>query len=223
MENIPLKSDLSCTASVDFNDPTIKAFLGEVPTGYSSSELAIWVYYKVRDSFLYDPYHLDIRPESLKASMVLTKKRAWCVEKALVTVACLRYLEIPARFGFGIVKNHIGVEKLLNYLQREEIVFHGYVSVFLNGKWVKCTPAFDQRICKLSKVPPLDWDGSTDSLFQAYVNDQQFMEYVHFYGEFSEIPFELMHHEMKKYYPHLIQNPIITKEFSFQFDNDIYQ
>lgn len=203
--------------SIDFNSAAIRQFITRIPIFTDRVKQAIAIYETVRDSFLYDPYHLDLRPEYLKASVVATKKRAWCVEKALLACACFRAFGFPARLGFGIVKNHIGVEKLTEFLQREEIVFHGYVAVFVDGKWSKCTPAFDPRVCRLSAVPLLEWDGKTDSLFQAYVGDEQFMEYLHFYGDFDDIPFELMHSEMKRYYPHLFSNPIDTKAFSFHF------
>ena len=116
---------------------------------------------------------------------------------------------------FKIVKNHIGIEKLLTYLKKEEIVFHAYVEVYLNEKWVKCTPAFDKRVCLLSGVKPLDWDGENDSMFQEFQNDKKFMEYVFFYGEFDDVPIDLMNHEMKKNYPHLFEKEYHSREFSF--------
>lgn len=203
---------------IDYSSAEVQQFIQTIPVHSDRVKQAVAIYEAVRDGFLYDPYHLDLRPESLKASVVVSKKRAWCVEKALLACACFRAFGFPARLGFGIVKNHIGVEKLKAYLKRDEIVFHGYVEVWLNGKWSKCTPAFDPRICKLSGVPLLEWNGSDDSLFQAYIDDSQFMEYLHFYGEFADIPFELMHREMYRYYPDLFENPVDTKAFSFHFD-----
>jgi transglutaminase-like putative cysteine protease len=135
-------------------------------------------------------------------------------------VACCRAIGIPARFGFAIVTNHIGVEKLTNYLRRYEIVFHGYAEIFLDNRWIKCTPAFDNRVCRLSGVSTLDWDGENDSMFQEFENGKKFMEYLHFYGEFADIPFELMHQEMKKYYPHLFATNFDSKEFSFKYDSN---
>jgi hypothetical protein len=208
---------LAATSEIDFDSDAIQEFMRDLPVNSSLKDQAIWIYEKVRDGFLYDPYHLNLSPNALKASVVLSKNRAWCVEKALVAVACFRRIGIPARFGFGIVKNHIGVEKLVSYLKKDEIVFHGFVEVFLNDKWTKCTPAFDKRICALNKVEPLTWDTENDSLFQAFRGDEKFMEYIHFYGSFATIPFDLMHTEMKKHYPHLFEEPIITKAFSFQF------
>jgi hypothetical protein len=207
------------TKNINFNNKSIKEFLIELPTGISQTEVAIKLYYLIRDKFIYDPYHLDIRRNNLVASEVLKKNRAWCVEKALIMIACCRSIGIPARFGFAIVTNHLGVEKLFHYLQRSEIVFHGYVDVFLENKWVKCTPAFDKRICSLSGISPLDWDGKNDSMFQEVENGSKFMEYLHVYGEFADIPFELMHNEMYKYYPHLFENEFNSKEFSFFHDN----
>lgn len=203
------------TAFLNYKNPAFDAFLKNIDASKPSKELAIDLYYLVRDGFIYDPYHLDLTEEGLKASNVLAKKRAWCVEKSIVLCAAARKMNIPARMGFAIVKNHIGVEKLTSYLKREEIVFHGFVELFLHDKWVKCTPAFDERICAISKVEPLNWDGETDSLFQAYEKDQLFMEYIHFYGIFSDVPIELMNSEMKKYYPHLFESEFNQKEFSF--------
>jgi hypothetical protein len=209
------------TPSMNYSSSEVWQFIQTIPVHTDSVQQAVSIYQTVRDSFLYDPYHLDLRPDFLKASVVVSKKRAWCVEKAVLACACFRAFGFPARLGFGIVKNHIGVEKLVTYLKREEIVFHGYVEVWIEGKWSKCTPAFDPRICKLSGVPLLEWNGREDSLFQAYVEENRFMEYLHFYGEFEDVPFELMHREMQRYYPDLFDNPIDTKAFSFHFDNGL--
>lgn len=206
---------LKDTVFLDYKDPSFDVFTQQINKNQDPTDLAIDLYYLVRDAFLYDPYHLDLTREGLKASNVLKKKRAWCVEKSSVLAACARKFGIPSRLGYAIVTNHIGVEKLTQLLRREEIVFHGYVELFLNNKWVKCTPAFDERICKMSGVTPLNWDGKTDSLFQEFEKGKRFMEYKHFYGDFSDVPIDLMNSEMKKYYPHLFEKTYNSREFSF--------
>jgi hypothetical protein len=206
---------LKDTKLIDFNHPAFDLFTENIDSTGSPRDIAIQLYFLVRDAFLYDPYHLNLTPQGLKASAVLSKKRAWCVEKSSVLAACARKFEIPSRLGYAIVVNHIGVEKLTHYLKRNEIVFHGFVELFLEGKWIKCTPAFDKRICSITGVAPLDWDGKTDSMFQEFSKDHQFMEYLHFYGSFNDVPVKLMNSEMKKYYPHLFESAINTKEFSF--------
>lgn len=203
------------TAYLNYSHPAFDEFLKDLTWSGDETEKALQLYYRVRDAFLYDPFHLDLRPQSLIASDILTKKRAWCVEKAIVLAACARKKGIPSRLGYAIVVNHIGTDKLEKYLRKKEIVFHGYVSLFLDGKWVKCTPAFDQRVCRINKVSPLEWDGKTDSMFQEFEGNQQFMEYVYFYGEFDDVPVELMNNEMNKHYPHLFEEVYDSKEFSF--------
>lgn len=204
------------TTLLNYSDSAFDAFLEEIDLlSTEKRTLAVKLYYHVRDSFLYDPFHLDLRPEALIASDILSKNRAWCVEKAIVLAACARKANIPSRLGYAIVVNHIGTDKLEKYLRKKEIVFHGYVSLYLEGEWIKCTPAFDKKVCRINKVPPLDWDGKTDSMFQGFEGEKQFMEYVHFYGEFDDVPVELMNKEMKVHYPHLFEEDYNSKEFSF--------
>lgn len=203
------------TVFLNSDDPIMKEFVSDINSERSKREQAVELYYKVRDKFLYDPYHLDLRPEALKATVILKKKRAWCVEKSIVLAAALRSIGVPSRLGYGVVINHIGVDRLTKYLKRDEIVFHGYVEAYLEGKWVKTTPAFDKMVCRLSGVSPLEWDGKKDAMFQAYQGDKKFMEYVHFYGTFDDVPVKLMNDEMEKYYPHLFETQYDSKDFSF--------
>jgi len=211
-----MESYLRETTYLNYSHPSIGEFVKDINIDLSKKEIGVQLYFLVRDSFLYDPYHLNISHEGLKASNVLGKKRAWCVEKASLLATCARKFGIPSRLGYAIVTNHIGVEKLTSYLKREEIVFHGYVELYLENKWVKCTPSFDKQICRIANVTPLDWDGLQDSMFQEFDKGKKFMEYLHFYGEFEDVPIKLMNEEMRKYYPHLFKTAHISKNFSFK-------
>jgi hypothetical protein len=211
-----LTDSKSATYFLDYEDQQLASFMPEV-SHLDEKEKAIALYYHVRDAFLYDPYHLDLRPNTLRASVIVQKRRAWCVEKAIVLAALGRKAGLPTQLGYAIVTNHLGADKLVLYLRTNRIVFHGYVSFFLEGKWVKCTPAFDKRICRLAGVEPLEWDGITDSLFQANVGEQQFMEYIHEYGSFEDVPMELMTREMQAHYPHLFSETFDNKDFSFYY------
>lgn len=210
-----METYLKPTAFLNFLEPTFQDYIQPFITIQKEQERAIALYTKIRDGFLYDPFHLDLRNDALTASTIITKKRAWCVEKAIVLAAAFRGCSIPSRLGYGIVVNHIGVEKLTTFLKRKEIVFHGYVEAYIQNKWVKCTPAFDPLVCKIAGVPILDWDGETDALFHAYKGEDKFMEYIHFYGDFDDVPIKIMNDEMKKYYPHLFETVHNSKVFSF--------
>ena len=71
----------------------------------------------------------------------------------------------------------------------------------MNGKWGKIIPAFNSELCRRHKVPPLEFNGREDSLFQAYnLEKQKFMEYLEFYGGGPDIPVEEMVKPFKKSY-----------------------
>lgn len=203
----------------DYTSDAFRSFMNLIELNGSTKNKVIQLHDFIRDYFIYDPYHLALTPEALNSSNIVQKRRAWCVEKAIVMVAACRSIGIPARPGYAIVKNHIGMDKLEEYLQKDYIVFHGYVEVYLDHKWVKCTPAFDRRVCRLMGVEVLTFNGEDDSLFQAYEQQGQFMEYLSDYGHFESVPLALMRSEMKLHYPHLFEHGNIhSKGFTFIFE-----
>ena len=170
-------------------------------------EKAIKLYYAVRDGFNYNPYDIDLSREAMKASSLLKRDYGYCVEKACLLAACARVAGIPSRLGFARVRNHIATEKLEEILKTNVMVFHGYTEFFLEGKWVKSTPAFNKSLCKKLNVLPLEFNGKEDSIFQSYNKEgSQFMEYLFDYGNFPDVPLELFISELKKHYPHLFEN-----------------
>ncbi len=171
-------------------------------------EKALSLYYAVRDNFWYNPNQISMRKEDFKASVQIARTEGHCIDKANVLAACARAVGIPSRLGFANVTNHIATEKLEKILGTNILVFHGYTELFLNGNWVKATPAFNKRLCEKLGVEPLYFDGEHDSVFQQYSpSGSKFMEYLHDYGQFAELPFEMMIGEWKKYYSHLFSLP----------------
>lgn len=180
----------------------------------SPKEQAQQLYYHIRDAFRYNPYNISTK---MRATDVLEKEEAHCVDKACLLAACGRAIGIPSRMGFGAVKNHIGTSKLEELLGTNVLAFHGYTEFYLDGKWVKATPAFNKELCDKLQVEVLDFDGENDSLFQQYdKNEGQFMEYIADYGQFDDIPFDLFIAKMQEHYPHLFEQAI--KQNSSQFE-----
>lgn len=195
------------TGFIDSNHPLIIEFAQRTTLHCKSDiEKAVAVYLAVRDGILYDPYHIDLRPEAIRASVTLQRGSGYCIEKALVMAAALRALGIPNRLGFANVRNHLATEKFIRALRTDVFVFHGYVSVLLNGVWVKATPAFNKTLCDKFGVAPLEFDGKSDSIFQEYDhNGHQYMEYLQYHGEFDDFPFALFVQELRAHYPHFFE------------------
>jgi transglutaminase-like putative cysteine protease len=197
---------LQPTAYFDYNQPDVQTYADALTQDLSSSpiEQAIALYKGVRDDILYNPYTFNTTASTLSASHVLTTKTSYCIPKAVLLGAVARYKGIPSRLGLADVKNHLSSPQLIKWLQSDVFVMHGYIELFLEGKWVKATPAFNARLCAMMNVPPLEFDGIHDSLFQDFLEDgTQHMEYLNDYGTFDDVPFDFILTSIANAYPHL--------------------
>jgi transglutaminase-like putative cysteine protease len=165
---------------------------------------AVRLYYAVRDGIVYTPY-CDFRsPETFRASACLARGAGFCVAKAALLVAAARASGIPARVGFADVRNHLTTPKLRALMGTDVFVYHGYAELYLGGRWVKATPAFDRGLCERFGVRPLEFDGHTDSLFQPYdMSGRRHMEYVRDRGPSADVPAAAIMEAFARCYPRL--------------------
>ena len=191
---------------IDANHPEIVKKAVDITHNFANpKDKAIALFYAVRDGYYYNPYYLDLQRESLKASHILHKEFAYCVEKAVLLAALLRAVNIPSRLHFGDVTNHIATEKIVKILKTNRLVFHACTEVYLNNKWIKITPAFNKELCEKIGVPPLDFDGENEAIFQKFDNKKnRFMEYLSEYGTFEDLPYDLYLNQLAKNYPHIV-------------------
>jgi len=175
---------------IDSDHPSIRDYASVIAGGSKDPiEIAVKLYHAVRDKIIYDPYSPFYLPEHYRASYVLKRGRSFCVPKASLLCALGRACDIPTRVGFVDVRNHLATKQLIQFMGSDLFVYHGFVELYLEGKWVKATPAFNIDLCRKHRVPPLEFTGREDSLFQAYnLENQRFMEYIHFHGLHSDIP-----------------------------------
>lgn len=193
---------LQPTQFIDFDTPEVSAFADE-KAGKSSAAAAqaVNLYYAVRDGIRYDPYTIDLTVDGLKASTTLKSGRGWCVAKAILLAACCRARGIPARLGFADVKNHLSTERLRQQMQTDIFYWHGYTAIYLNGEWLKATPAFNIELCEKFSLKPLEFDGTSDSIYHAFdLKGNRHMEYIHHRGEFADVPLEEIIETFKRAY-----------------------
>ena len=181
---------LSPTQIIDSDHQSIRNYAREVTEeNRDPVEKAVKLYLAVRDNILYDPYAPFYLPEHYRASYVLNRGRSFCIPKASLLCALGRACGIPSRVGFADVRNHLATKQLVDFMGSTLFVYHGFVEFYLEGRWVKATPAFNRGLCLKHKVPPLEFNGREDSIFQPYNSEnQKFMEYVNFYGVYEDIP-----------------------------------
>jgi len=181
---------LTPTAIIDSDHKSIREFAAIISKGLTDPvETATKLYLVVRDGVRYDPYSPFYLPEHYRASYVLKRGRSFCVPKASLLCALARACGIPSRVGLADVRNHLTTKQLIDFMGSDLFVCHGFVELYLEGKWVKATPAFNSELCGRHHVPPLEFSGREDSLFQPYnLRNQKFMEYVSFRGVYADVP-----------------------------------
>lgn len=193
---------------VDSDHPAIRSFALERAAGTTAREQVVALYYAVRDEFRYNPWHVKFEPENFTASGVLLRERSiggHCIDKANLLAACARAIGVASRLHFADVRNHIGTARLEAILGNDLLVYHGYVELWLDGRWVAATPAFNRGLCEHLGVAPLEFDGRSDSVFQEYDHaGGRFMEYVQDHGVFADIPVDAMVAAWREAYPQIM-------------------
>jgi transglutaminase-like putative cysteine protease len=187
---------------VDSAHPAVAAFSQQHAKGSDDREKAVSLYYAVRDVVRYNPFLDFSDAEVFRASAVLAADEGFCVGKAALLAACARAAGIPARVGFADVKNHLTSPRLAETMGSDLFVYHGYTDLYLDGKWVKSTPAFNLELCTRFRVKPLEFDGREDSIFHPFDQDnRRHMEYLRDRGTYADVPVDAIQQAFREAYP----------------------
>jgi transglutaminase-like putative cysteine protease len=198
------------TGFLDSDHPDVIDFArNAVASTPEDVEKAVALFYAVRDGIRYDPNHIDLRPAAMRASAVACRGSGFCVSKAVLLAAAARVHRIPSRLRFADVRNHLSTGRMRRLMQTDLFVFHGYVELLLEDGWVKATPAFDRELCAYFRVPPLDFDGHHDAMFQQ-TNDRgkRYMEYVRDRGTYADLPLDEIRAAFEEHYPHIMADGV---------------
>src|SRR5262252_7650141 len=188
---------------VDSGDAGVQEFARKVTAGASDDVArAVKLYYAVRDEILYDPYYSGDARRYFRASDCLRAKRGFCIPKAALLAAAARSVGIPARVGYADVRNHLSTKKLIDLMGCDIFIWHSFTELYLEGRWVKATPAFNLTLCQRFGVHPLEFDGRHDSLFHEYDRaGRKHMEYVRDRGHYADVPYQEILADLRETYP----------------------
>ena len=199
-----MKEFLSPGRYVDSDRPDVIAFARKHVKGSTDVERAVSLYYAVRDAIRYNPFLDFSKDESFRGSVCLQQGEGFCIGKAALLAACARAVGIPARVGFADVKNHLTTPRLAERMGTDLFVYHGFTELWLEGKWVKATPAFNFDLCRKFRVKPLEFDGRNDSIFHPFdADDRRHMEYLRSRGSHADVPVAEIQKVFRETYPAL--------------------
>ena len=193
---------LKPTKFIDSDHPEVIEFARKHAVGADDREKAVALYRAVRDGVRYNPFQNFTLDDAYRGSTCLERGEGWCVPQAALLAACARASGIPARVGYADVKNHLTTPALTAKMGTDLFVFHGYTDLFLEGKWVKATPAFNLAMCTRFRVKPLEFDGREDSIFHPFdADNRRHMEYVSFRGTYADVPADEIRRVFAETYP----------------------
>ena len=186
--NLQMEKYLRPTSVIDCNHPSIQEKSRELTRGQEDIiEKGKSLFYFVRDEIKYNIYVSKSRPEHFQASNTLSRGEGYCVQKAVLLVALARAAGIPTCLGFARLRNNLLPQKIFKWLGTNILPFHGYVELYLNGKWVKATPAFDLKMCERHRIIPVEFDGKNDAMFHSRNRDGKLhIEYVKDLGHYYD-------------------------------------
>ena len=204
MQSVENAAYLAPAEYIDSDHPAIRAFVARTVTPQMPAAEKVRRFYRAAREIRYDPDLDYADPEIYRASSVLAAGHAYCVGKAALFAALCRASGIPARIAFADVTNHLSSEKLREKMGTNYFAWHGFTEVFLDGRWVKASPTFNSTLCSRFGVAPLDFDGESDALLQAYdATGRTFMRYEVLHGAFHDVPAKFLIQEMARRYPSL--------------------
>ena len=189
---------------IDSTHAKIQAYASRRAGVGSDRERALRLYHAVRDEVRYDPYNTPMKRAAYRASATLEAGHGFCINKAGLMAALCRAAGIPARVGYADVRNHLTTERLIDFMGGDTFYYHGYTQIWLDGRWVKATPAFNKELTAKFGLKPLEWDGVSDSIYHPYdLSGRRHMEYLAYRGVFADIPFDEIRSAFRHYYPRM--------------------
>ena len=197
-----MKEYLAPGRYIDSGHPAVVKYARAHVKGSGDVERAVSLYYAVRDGVRYNPFLDFSKDTAFRGSRCLETGEGFCIGKAALLAACARAEGIPARVGFADVKNHLTTPRLAERMGTDLFVYHGYTELWLEGKWVKATPAFNLELCRKFRVKPLEFDGREDSIFHPFdADERRHMEYLRDRGSYADVPVAEIQQAFRKTYP----------------------
>ncbi len=186
---------LESTEFIDWETESVKNKAAELTKGLKTDrEKAVAVYYFVRDSIRHNPYAEGVSPDNFKASTILQKGNGYCQHKALLLAALARAAGIPSRLGYMDVRDHLLSKKFRAMIGGDNLLIqHGYTEMYVDGKWVHASPAYDLATCNKMGFVPVEFDGihdARDSTFNAA--GKPHMECVKDHGTYADFPWDFI-------------------------------
>ncbi|MEE8470103.1 MAG: transglutaminase-like domain-containing protein, partial [Dehalococcoidia bacterium] len=182
---------LNCTDFIDFDTKAVKEKARSLTKELRTDrEKAIALYYFVRDEIRHNAYAQLYDLDRYKASVILEEGSGICQQKSILLTALSRAAGIPARLGFVDVNDHQLSESFKKMIGGiNEFPFHGFAELFIDGRWVHASPAYDIATCRRKRFVPVEFDGVNDAKDSRYTEDgEPHIVHLEYHGPYEDFP-----------------------------------
>jgi transglutaminase-like putative cysteine protease len=152
------------------------------------------LFYYVRDRVKHNPYAPGHDIEDHRASATLERGSGHCEHKAVLLIALCRAVGIPARLGLVDVRDHLLSPKFRNMIGGDNLLIqHGYAELWIDGRWLHVSPAYDLVTCQRAGFVPVEFDGTADAKDSPLnVEGRPHIEHVKDHGHFPDLPWDFI-------------------------------
>lgn len=186
---------LRCTEIIDCDTGAILAKAQALTEGLQTDrEKAIALFYFVRDEIEHNPYALNNDCEHFKASATLEAGNGGCQHKSVLLAALARAVGVPARIGFVDIYDYLISDTFKELAGGTNLLaLHGYAELYIDGKWIHASPAYNLAICQRKRFIPVEFDGINDAKDSQYDQDgRKHVEHAEDHGTFDDFPWDWM-------------------------------
>lgn len=194
-----MENYLKCTEIIDCDTSAIQDKAHELTEGLQTDkEKAVALYYFVRDKIKHNAYAPLHDLERYKASNTLQADNGFCQQKAVLLVALARAAGIPARLGLVDVRDHLISDTFKEMIGGINILpLHGYAELYVDGRWIHASPAYDIETCRRKRFIPVEFDGVNDAKDSPYdLDGNPHVEHIKYHGPYDDFPWD----EITNYY-----------------------
>lgn len=135
---------------MDYSHPLVAAAARTLTKGYSDPwDKISGIFNFVRDKITYNFAPNLAGPEDFKASRIIKARQGFCHQKAILSAALLRAVEIPSALYFqDIIDYPLLKSRYKEYIPSGILYYHGLTAVFVDGTWFRLDGTLDSALCR---------------------------------------------------------------------------
>ena len=105
------------------------------------------------------------------------------------------------------------VDEVKEMLGTNKFIFHGYVELFVENRWIRCTPVFEKELCEKLEAETVEFDGRNISILPPFdKRGRMHFEYIKDRGDRADVPFDEIMASWVELYPLKEINPELLNE-----------